>query len=393
MPQGVGMPNTGTDASAPPTVHLRRLNTVPAAAQDATRTRWSSAVRQGRMLRIAPGVYLHPDQWFAAAPWDRHVVALAAEASSAGRSLFCRESALALWGVPLLHVPTHLLLRDSARGRIGRRRAAPLTGAAPPAVVARMLAAHQHDDGTHSRPLGDRDLHPFPVRRLAPALPRGVRRPELDRRLRSGEHVLPRRTLDLSAFPWLHGAPGTVDVEPLAFTVLDTVAESRLPAGAVILDAVLAGRTKRKEALTREQLQESTAHLHTRARRHRWDQALAFADPAAESPGESAARAVMHELGFEPPELQREYVLPGGRRARVDFAWEGVVCEFDGMVKYQRSQELSGLSPAEALAAEKHREDGLRALGLRVVRILWSDILRPERLRQKLIRAGVPHIG
>ncbi|GAA3054887.1 hypothetical protein GCM10010467_24820 [Actinocorallia glomerata] len=363
-------------------VQLRRLSAVPPAEQEAVRQRWSLEVRRGGLLRLAPGVYVPPEQWLRAAPWDRHVIALAARASSAGGSLFCRESALALWGVPLFRVPSELSLRASSRGKVGRRPLRPLTGAASTETVSLLLAAHQRHDGVRMRPSAPRDLRGFPVRRVAPVRADGAGHP-------SEVQVAPTR-LDLRHFPWLRGGPPGVDVEPLAFAVLDTVAESSLPAATVILDAVLAGRTGRKDQLSVPDLAGWSELLRTRRRRQRWSETLEFADADAESPGESAARALIHELGFEVPQLQRRYTLPNGRGARVDFAWDRVVAEFDGMVKYQGARELSGMSPEAAVAAEKEREDGLRALGLIVVRIVWADLLRPERLYQKLLRAGVP---
>lgn len=341
------------------------------------------------MLRLAHGVYIEPGHWLSAPSWDRHLMALGAMAAAAS-PLFCRGSALALWGVPLLRTPGEITVRETRRGRVGRRRAGPLTGTADAAVVARLLADHQELAGARGRPLSGRDLQPIPLRRLGAALPEGVGREDLQVRVRRGEHAVPREPLGLGVHPWLQGGPESADVEPLAFAVLDTVAESSLAEAAVILDAVLAGRITSERTLVLDDFVEWEPYLRTHRRRARWARAVEFADPAAESPGESAVRALIRELGFHAPELQREVVLPDGRRVRVDFAWEGVVAEFDGMVKYRRSQELSGVSPVEALEAEKHREDGLRALGLGVARIIWEDILRPERLRRKLLQAGVP---
>ena len=55
-----------------------------------------------------------------------------------------------------------------------------------------------------------------------------------------------------------------------------------------------------------------------------------------------------------------------------------VVVEFDGAVKY------SGPEGREHLIAEKRREDALRRLGYRVVRLLWSDLSNPERVARLL---------
>ena len=52
--------------------------------------------------------------------------------------------------------------------------------------------------------------------------------------------------------------------------------------------------------------------------------------------------------------------------------------EFDGAVKY------SGADGRQALVDEKHREDELRRLGYRVVRLTWRDLADPERVARLL---------
>ncbi len=94
---------------------------------------------------------------------------------------------------------------------------------------------------------------------------------------------------------------------------------------------------------------------------------LQFLDGRSESIGESLSRIRMREYGLPVPDLQRELVIFDGRRVRVDFYWEdlGVVGEFDDNEKYTGPRDLIN---------EKRREDGLRDLGLEVVR--WD----PEEL-------------
>lgn len=100
-------------------------------------------------------------------------------------------------------------------------------------------------------------------------------------------------------------------------------------------------------------------------------------DPLIESPGESRCRWLFHTLGMPVAEPQVEFTLASGRRARVDFLFrqQRTVVEFDGLVKY---------SGGESLVAEKVREDGLRDLGLQVVRLTWSDLDRPQRVQRAL---------
>ncbi len=119
--------------------------------------------------------------------------------------------------------------------------------------------------------------------------------------------------------------------------------------------------------------------LLEREGRSRWGRAaaqmVALADGLSESPGESLCRLVFAGLGLTQPEQQAEIRDQHGRFvARVDFLWRelGLVVEFDGAAKY------GGLDGREALVAEKRREDALRRLGFRVVRLTWSDLHDPE---------------
>ncbi|HEU4946923.1 MAG TPA: type IV toxin-antitoxin system AbiEi family antitoxin domain-containing protein [Kribbella sp.] len=111
-----------------------------------------------------------------------------------------------------------------------------------------------------------------------------------------------------------------------------------------------------------------------------------FATGLSESVGESRLRVLMANHGLPPPALQVELADPTGTFARVDFYFpeNRTVVEFDGLVKY-------AAGGAEVLAREKVREDRLRALGLQVVRITWSDLSDPAvvvgRIRQAFDRA------
>ena len=85
--------------------------------------------------------------------------------------------------------------------------------------------------------------------------------------------------------------------------------------------------------------------------------ALDFADPRAESPGESFSRARFSEWGLPAPQLQKSFVDETGRiLARVDFWWEqfSLVGEFDGAVKYGELLE-PGERVEDVVLAEKRR--------------------------------------
>lgn len=102
--------------------------------------------------------------------------------------------------------------------------------------------------------------------------------------------------------------------------------------------------------------------------------ALAFGDPLCESVGESRMRVFLYEHGFPAPVLQAEFRDRQGFIGRVDFYFPEyrLVIEFDGLLKY-------GGGAAGVLIEEKRREDRLRALGLTVVRSVWSDLDRPAQ--------------
>ncbi|MGB8381997.1 MAG: DUF559 domain-containing protein [Dermatophilaceae bacterium] len=113
----------------------------------------------------------------------------------------------------------------------------------------------------------------------------------------------------------------------------------------------------------------------------RWGPAVAkvveLADGRSESVGESWCRLVFAAIGLPSPEQQVEIRDEHGAFvARVDFLIRDrrLVIEFDGIAKY------AGAAGQQALVAEKRREDALRRLGFRVVRLTWADLLEPARV-------------
>jgi len=105
---------------------------------------------------------------------------------------------------------------------------------------------------------------------------------------------------------------------------------------------------------------------------------LAHADGRSESPGETRLRYTMTVLGF--PVTPQVVVHDGYRDYLLDFLIDGtrVGVEFDGVAKH---------SAAESLVQEKRREDRLRSLGYEVVRFVWPDLDRPEKIRAELLQA------
>lgn len=104
-------------------------------------------------------------------------------------------------------------------------------------------------------------------------------------------------------------------------------------------------------------------------------QVVALADCLSESPGESLCRLVFAGLGIVQPEQQVDIFDELGRFvARVDFLLRDrrLIIEFDGATKY------AGADGPGALMAEKRREDSMRRLGYRVVRLTWADLFTPR---------------
>lgn len=111
--------------------------------------------------------------------------------------------------------------------------------------------------------------------------------------------------------------------------------------------------------------------------------AVRLLDGMRESPLESASVAYFVEQRILLPRCQVDIRLPSGLfLGRVDFLWEDarLVGEADGQLKY---------ADAEALYAEKRREDAIRAAGYRFIRWGMQDLRTPalaERLRSALRR-------
>lgn len=135
-----------------------------------------------------------------------------------------------------------------------------------------------------------------------------------------------------------------------------------------------------------ERMNPRTGILHLR-------RTTGFATSLSDSFGESKTRAIIHLLGFAPPELQVEFRDPEGLIVS-DFFWREVmeVGEFDGKSKYTRD-EFTHADPGEVVWREKKREDRLRRKGCGVTRILTEHLAAPARLEKLLVDAGIPRSG
>jgi len=158
---------------------------------------------------------------------------------------------------------------------------------------------------------------------------------------------------------------GGVPVTSLARTAVDLARAKDFTWGVIECDAVLRlGATP--EALSHCVLQGRRWSGNSRAR-----SCVAFADGRSESPLESLSRVQLHQFGLPRPAVQFEIREAGLLLARCDFAWPEfrVVGECDGKVKY------SGPQAADAIMAEKRREESLRQVGWWVVRWGWAEAL------------------
>ena len=150
--------------------------------------------------------------------------------------------------------------------------------------------------------------------------------------------------------------------------------------GVIAMDAALQDRRVARADLAAAVLAAShRAGVATAAR------AYGLCDGRAESPLETRGRLAILAAGLPRPELQVELWDQDGFVARVD-AWydeAAVAVEFDGRVKYVDPRP--GVTPAEALWTEKRREDRIRSLDVRTVRIVNDDLGSPwPRMRARL---------
>jgi len=175
-------------------------------------------------------------------------------------------------------------------------------------------------------------------------------------------------------------------VTSAARTVADIARSSTLDRAVVAADAAL-----RRGMLSRDDLRHQIDLLGSGPGCRQAAFVCDFADAGSANGGESLARLLMRKLGFASPRLQTHFTDEHGSMF-VDFFWPelGLVVEFDGFQKYSGPEYLRGRVPAEVVWEEKRREDRLRALGLRVLRIVWSDLTTPGALAHILATAGVP---
>ncbi len=162
---------------------------------------------------------------------------------------------------------------------------------------------------------------------------------------------------------------GPLAVTTVGRTLIDCAREWPLVDAVVALDAALQDERVRREDLRSTVLAQSHWLGVGEAAR-----AVDLADGRAESPLETRGRLALLAAGLPRPELQVELHGPRGFVARVD-AWydeAAVAVEFDGRVKYLDPRP--GRTPADVLWDEKRREDQVRELDVRMVRVAQEDL-------------------
>lgn len=179
--------------------------------------------------------------------------------------------------------------------------------------------------------------------------------------------------------PWVNAVAGPAG--PRA-DVSAAVVQHALESGAV-QGIVAADQALRQGKCARSDLEDLAEKVAGWPGAHHVRTMLALADGRSESVGESRLRVDLTMGGLD---VVPQVVISdenGRVVARVDFMIRGtkVVIEFDGLVKYRERG-------SEALIAEKRREDELRRLGYVVLRFIWSDLSRPDKILAR-VRAAV----
>lgn len=290
----------------------------------------SRAVRRGTLVRLKQGVYLDRALWDPLGNADRHrLLATIAERLAGPGLVFSHQTAAALIGLPVL-------------GRWPDR-----------AHVLRECAA------------GGRSTT-----------------------------VLVCHTVGLRDVPVT--TVGSLSLTSPARTVIDLGTSTPFDVAVVAADAALhADRRTGRCLTTTADVRELIERMAPFRGLKRVLAVLDASTPLSESVGESLCRIIIAELGFATPELQVEFHDADGLIGFADFTWklDMVILEFDGKIKYTEARYRRGLSADQIVVAEKLREDRLRALGYRVVRATWQDLVDPARLRRLLTDAGLVPAG
>ena len=206
-----------------------------------------------------------------------------------------------------------------------------------------------------------------------------------------------RQYQNLRYVPLLHRARYTVDglcVTSIEDTLFECLRSDGLKYALGPLDSALRLGLVEKEALVEH------FRLHHRGQKgvRRAIAAAKLGDSRAANGGESYARAVMYELGFEMPELQVpiENPLDPGRFFYADFGWRRdgrlvALGELDGVEKYLSPYMTGGMQPFEVMRRERMRESLITLAACPVVRFTFGALDNPRGMTELLDAYGVPH--
>lgn len=144
----------------------------------------------------------------------------------------------------------------------------------------------------------------------------------------------------------------------------------------IVADAVLAD-----ELCTAEELIEQAAEMRGRKRADRARWIAEHADGRSESPGETWARLVVTQLGYEV--IPQFPVHHDNREARLDLLIEGTktAIEFDGLIKYRKNKEAQ-------VVYEHLREGDLQELGYALVKLIWMQLPGHQQIDKRLRATG-----
>ena len=147
-------------------------------------------------------------------------------------------------------------------------------------------------------------------------------------------------------------------------TVIDLARTLPFAEGVAVADSALYARLTSKRELAAVIAECPRWQGLQRAR-----EVTAFSDARSESVLESLSRAVFHQFGLPPPDLQVWVGDDAEVIGRADFLWRryNTIGEADGAFKYQ--------TPARA-RAQLERDARLRAAGYEVVHFTWPEITR-----------------
>ncbi len=167
-----------------------------------------------------------------------------------------------------------------------------------------------------------------------------------------------------------------VPVTSPARTVADLARTESFASGVAVADSALHARMTTKAELAAVLAQCPRWPGIQRAR-----EVVEFSDARSESVLESLARAVFHERGLPPPDLQVWIGDDDLIIGRVDFLWRQhrTIAEADGRIKYA--------TPSRALA-QLDRDARLRAAGYEVVHFTWPELTRVPDQVVSAIRAA-----